>query len=154
MNGTFATIYLAPFNYHRVHMPCDGRLVKTVYVPGDLFSVNGTTATHLPRLFARNERLVAFFESDNGPFAMVLVGALIVSGIESVFHGLYRSPDRALQWNDEPKGEDGEDLNFKAGEEFGRFKLGSTVILLFPEDWKGDRVSASNDDVVWCGRKL
>ena len=61
INGTFATIYLAPFNYHRVHMPCDGRLIKTVYVPGELFSVNGTTATHLPRLFARNERLVAFF---------------------------------------------------------------------------------------------
>ena len=134
IGGQFATIYLAPNDYHRVHMPCNARLTKTVYVPGDLFSVNNTTAENIPRLFARNERLVAFFETDFGPMAMVLVGALIVAGIETVFHGFYKANKGELLWNENPLGKDGKPLKFKAGDEFGRFLLGSTVVLLMPAE--------------------
>lgn len=132
VHGDFATIYLAPRDYHRVHMPLDGRLIKTVYVPGDLYSVNQATATSVSRLFARNERLVAFFENEQGPFCMVLVGAMIVSGIETVFHGLYRTRPKELLWDDQPLDGQGEVIEFKRGDEFGRFLLGSTVILVTP----------------------
>lgn len=130
VNGDFATIYLAPSDYHRVHMPMDATLVKTVYVPGKLYSVNQATASSIPRLFAKNERLIAFFETAQGPLCMVLVGAMIVSGIETVFNGLYRTRQGELLWDDHPRSSDGEKIVFQKGDEFGRFLLGSTVILL------------------------
>lgn len=130
VNGDFATIYLAPSDYHRVHMPMDATLLKTVYVPGKLYSVNQATASSIPRLFAKNERLIAFFDTAQGPLCMVLVGAMIVSGIETVFNGLYRTRQGELLWNDQPLTSAGEQIIFKKGDEFGRFLLGSTVILL------------------------
>jgi phosphatidylserine decarboxylase len=129
-NGSFATIYLSPRDYHRVHMPADGKLLSTRYIPGDLFSVNDQTAQALPNLFARNERLVCEFESDNGNFAVVFVGAMLVAGIETVWGG-FETPGRgAIRENDLSDRQ----LSYKKGDEIGRFKFGSTVILLFQED--------------------
>jgi len=153
VGGQFATIYLAPNDYHRFHMPCAGKLLKTVYVPGDLFSVNHSTAANVPRLFARNERLVAFFEGDFGPFAMVCVGALIVSGIETIHHGLHKAPLRQLIWDDQPN-IDGNEVHFKAGDEFGRFRLGSTVILLWPKSADGISINLSKGERVVCGQSI
>ncbi|WP_151670309.1 archaetidylserine decarboxylase [Nitrincola schmidtii] len=131
INGEFATIYLSPKDYHRVHMPISGVLRETVYVPGDLWSVNQVTAEGVDQLFARNERLVAIFDTEIGPMAMVLVGAMIVAGIEVVWQGhvapVLKTP-LVL-------GKRYEDLiTLTRGEEMGRFKLGSTVILLFGEN--------------------
>ncbi len=135
-NGEFATIYLSPKDYHRVHMPMAGRLTKMIHVPGNLFSVNPLTARNVPNLFARNERVVAMFDTEVGPMAMVLVGATIVGSIETVWHGTITPPTRdKLQVWDYPV--DGE-FSLEKGQEMGRFKLGSTVVLLFPEnsiDW-------------------
>ncbi len=131
-DGRFATIYLAPRDYHRVHMPLAGRLTATHYVPGKLFSVNAVTAANVDRLFARNERLVCYFDTAAGPMAMVLVGAMIVAGIETVWSGQVAPPPRAPAARDFvslPK-----PVELARGEEMGRFKLGSTVILLFPKD--------------------
>jgi phosphatidylserine decarboxylase len=129
-NGSFATIYLSPRDYHRVHMPADGKLLSTRYIPGELFSVNDQTAQALPNLFARNERLVCEFESDNGNFAVVFVGAMLVAGIETVWGG-FETPGRGAirEANLSDR-----DLSYKKGDEIGRFKFGSTVILLFQED--------------------
>lgn len=129
--GEFATVYLSPKDYHRVHMPVAGRLSGTTYVPGKLFSVNGTTAENVDRLFARNERLVCFFDTDFGPVAMILVGAMIVAGIETVWEGQVAPPPKRPQSKDFLALPDAVEL--RKGEEMGRFKLGSTVILLFPE---------------------
>lgn len=131
-NGSFATIYLSPRDYHRVHMPCDGVLRKTIYIPGDLYSVNQTTAENVDQLFARNERLVAIFDTEHGPMAMVLVGAMIVAGIETVWDGQVAPPPRTPQHKqfDNQQGE----VRLCKGDEMGRFKLGSTVVLLFGED--------------------
>jgi phosphatidylserine decarboxylase len=131
-DGRFATIYLAPRDYHRVHMPLAGRLTATNYVPGKLFSVNTVTANNVDRLFARNERLVCYFDTAAGPMAMVLVGAMIVAGIETVWSGQVAPPPRAPVARDFvslPK-----PVELARGEEMGRFKLGSTVILLFPKN--------------------
>lgn len=131
--GKFMTIYLAPKDYHRVHMPYDGRLVKTIYIPGKLFSVNQATVESLNNLFAKNERLVCFFETKNGPMILILVGAMIVCGINTV-------------WN-MPKVE-GEiqtikhDIYLSKGQEMGSFSLGSTVILLSQENvnWESELI--------------
>lgn len=130
-NGEFATIYLSPKDYHRVHMPMTGKLTKMLHVPGKLFSVNPLTARNVPNLFARNERVVAMFDTDIGPMAMVLVGATIVGSIETVWEGTITPPTR-----DDVKVWDYQDQNItlEKGAEMGRFKLGSTVILLFPKD--------------------
>ncbi len=132
-NGKFATIYLSPKDYHRVHMPVDGKLRETIYVPGDLYSVNQTTAANVDQLFARNERLVAIFDTEYGPMAMVLVGAMIVAGIETVWSGqvapVPRQPVRH-RFDARPD----QDIRLARGQEMGRFKLGSTVILLFGPD--------------------
>jgi phosphatidylserine decarboxylase len=125
--GAFATIYLAPFNYHRIHMPARGRLLDTVYVPGRLFSVNGATARRVPRLFARNERVLTLFEGDFGPFAVVLVGALNVGSMATVWAGDITPAARRVIARI-PAGE----LQLEKGAELGRFNMGSTVILLFP----------------------
>ena len=132
-NGHFATLYLSPRDYHRIHMPCDGRLVRMVYVPGELFSVNPVTARGVPGLFARNERVVCVFESARGPFVLVLVGATIVGSMATVWHGVVNPPrgKTVRQWDypNEPTSA----IRLKQGEEMGRFLLGSTVVMLFPK---------------------
>jgi len=130
-NGHFATLYLSPRDYHRIHMPCDGRLTRMIYVPGALFSVNPTTARGVPGLFARNERVVCVFESAHGPFVLTLVGATIVGSMATVWHGVVNPPRPGVvrEWR-----YDGETaVNLKKGEEMGRFLLGSTVVMLFPK---------------------
>ena len=129
-NGHFATLYLSPRDYHRIHMPCAGELTRMVHVPGDLFSVNPTTARGVPGLFARNERVVCFFESAHGPFVLVLVGATIVGSMATVWHGQVNPPRTGVlrQW-DYAKGQ----VSLQQGEEMGRFLLGSTVVTLFPQ---------------------
>ncbi|WP_417581632.1 archaetidylserine decarboxylase [Nitrincola sp.] len=131
INGSFATIYLSPRDYHRVHMPLSGVLRETIYIPGDLWSVNQVTAEQVDQLFARNERLVALFDTEVGPMAMVLVGAMIVAGIEVVWQGqvapIQKSPLVLGKRYDDS-------ISLSKGDEMGRFKLGSTVILLFGQD--------------------
>ena len=128
-DGAFATIYLAPFNYHRVHMPLRGRLREAVYVPGRLFSVNAATASLVPRLFARNERVLTFFDSAFGEFALIMVGALNVGSIATVWAGDITPAARRVVTTLPPQ-----DVSLDKGEEFGRFNMGSTVILLFQEN--------------------
>lgn len=124
--GSFATIYLAPHDYHRIHMPCDGRLAEAVFVPGRLFSVNAATARGVPRLFARNERVLTLFDGDRGAFAVILVGALNVSSIATVWAGDIDPPGpRAVTRLAHA------DVRLPKGAELGRFNMGSTVILLF-----------------------
>ena len=130
VDGLFATLYLSPRDYHRIHMPCDGRLTRMVHVPGDLFSVNPTTARGVPGLFARNERVVCLFESAQGPFALVLVGATIVGSMATVWHGVVNPPrpGQVRTWHYEQA-----PVALRQGDEMGRFLLGSTVVLLFPK---------------------
>ena len=127
--GSFATIYLAPFNYHRVHMPLKGRLRETVYVPGRLFSVNSVTASRVPRLFARNERVLTWFDTAFGEFALILVGALNVGSIATVWAGDITPAPRRAATALPPQ-----EVSLEKGEELGRFNMGSTVILLFQKD--------------------
>ncbi len=129
--GEFATLYLSPRDYHRIHMPCEGRLRRMVHVPGALFSVNPTTARGVPGLFARNERVVCLFESAQGPFVLTLVGATIVGSMATVWHGVVNPPRPGAlrEWTYT----DGE-VTLARGAEMGRFLLGSTVVLLFPRD--------------------
>ncbi len=129
-DGSFATLYLSPKDYHRIHMPCSGRLQRMIYVPGELFSVNPTTARAVPGLFARNERVVCIFESANGPFALVLVGATIVGSMATVWHGVVNSKrsGELQEWR-----YDDQAVDLQQGAEMGRFLLGSTVVLLFPK---------------------
>lgn len=128
-NGGFATLYLSPKDYHRIHMPCDGRLTRMLHVPGDLFSVNPTTARGVPGLFARNERVVCVFEGAQGPFVLVLVGATIVGSMATVWHGVVNPPRPGVprDWR-----YDDRDIRLARGDEMGRFLLGSTVVMLFP----------------------
>ncbi|MDP3651859.1 MAG: archaetidylserine decarboxylase [Rhodoferax sp.] len=128
-NGSFATLYLSPRDYHRIHMPCDGRLRRMIYVPGDLFSVNPTTARGVQGLFARNERVVCVFDSDRGPFVLTLVGATIVGSMATVWHGQVNPPRRPhiCEWQYAEGA-----VTLRQGEEMGRFLLGSTVVMLFP----------------------
>ncbi len=133
-NGKFATVYLSPKDYHRVHMPAAGKLLSSRYIPGALFSVNDTTAARVPGLFARNERLVCEFETVLGPMVVVLVGAMIVAGIETVWQS------SAGSWPVTTTDHSEENRHFDAGDELGRFYLGSTAIILFERD----RVTWSN----------
>jgi len=128
-NGSFANIYLSPKDYHRIHMPCDGRLTRMIYIPGKLFSVNPVTAQGVPNLFARNERVVCVFESEHGPFVLTLVGATIVGSMATVWHGVV-NPPRTKQVREWQYGS--EEIRLRKGEEMGRFLLGSTVVMLFP----------------------
>ena len=130
-DGNFATLYLSPKDYHRVHMPCSGRLTRMIYIPGTLFSVNPGTVRGVPSLFARNERVVCVFESERGPFVLVLVGATIVGSISTVWHGVV-NPRRAGQLRDWRY--DSQARMFEKGDEMGRFLLGSTVVMLFPKN--------------------
>ena len=146
-DGSFATIYLAPSNYHRVHMPFSGTLTKTRYVPGTLFSVNNTTAANVPDLFARNERLVCMFDTKYGKAAVVMVGAMIVAGIETVATGKITRTDDIQEAD--------HDMQFAAGDELGRFYLGSTAIVVMPKAAKSDWLdSMQADSVVQMGQLL
>jgi len=129
-HGAFATLYLSPRDYHRVHMPCDGRLTRMIYVPGDLFSVNPATARGVPNLFARNERVVCVFEGEFGPFIMTMVGATIVGSIATVWHGAVNASryNNLREWHYNEQR-----VELKKGDEMGRFLLGSTVVMLFPQ---------------------
>lgn len=129
-DGHFATLYLAPKDYHRVHMPCAGSLKRMIHVPGELFSVNPVTARGVPGLFARNERVVCLFDTDHGPMALVLVGATIVGSMATVWHGVVNPPRTGTvrEWTYAPG-----EVRLRQGEEMGRFLLGSTVVLLWPK---------------------
>jgi len=142
-NGSFATIYLSPKDYHRIHMPCDGTLRRMVHVPGDLFSVNPATARGVPGLFARNERVVCVFDGAHGPFVLVLVGATIVGSMATSWHGVVNPPRpgmvRAWDYADGA-------VRLRQGDEMGQFLLGSTVVLLWPApgvvfnaEWRAER---------------
>jgi phosphatidylserine decarboxylase len=140
-HGSFATLYLSPKDYHRIHMPCDGRLTRMIYVPGELFSVNPVTARGVPGLFARNERVVCVFESldePSRPFVLILVGATIVGSMATVWHGVINPPrtGKIREWH---YGEQADEkrIVLKRGEEMGRFLLGSTVVMLFPQQPAG-----------------
>jgi phosphatidylserine decarboxylase len=143
-HGSFANLYLSPKDYHRLHMPCDGKLSRMIYVPGALFSVNPTTARGVPNLFARNERVVCVFESpEHGPFVMVLVGATIVGSMATVWHGVVnpKRTNKPSEWTYVDQ-----DIVLKKGEEMGRFLLGSTIVMLFRtgaivfnDDWAPER---------------
>ncbi len=130
-DGIFATLYLSPKDYHRIHMPCDGLLTRMIYIPGALFSVNPTTARGVPGLFARNERVVCVFESAHGPFVLVLVGATIVGSMATVWHGVVNPPRRpnVHEWSYADR-----EIVLNKGAEMGRFMLGSTVVMLFPKN--------------------
>lgn len=128
--GEAISIYLSPKDYHRIHMPCAGRLRRMVHVPGSLYSVNPATVAGVPGLFARNERVVCLFDSDFGPFVLTLVGAMVVGSMQTVWHGLI-NPSRSgtlREWR-----YDDQDIRLARGEEMGRFLLGSTVVMLFPK---------------------
>jgi phosphatidylserine decarboxylase len=133
-DGHFACLYLSPKDYHRIHMPCAGLLRRMVYVPGDLFSVNPTTARGVPGLFARNERVVCVFDTPHGPFINVLVGATIVGSMATTWHGVVNPPRtgevREWRYGDD---KDAQAISFQQGDEMGRFLLGSTVVMLWPK---------------------
>ena len=149
--GSFATIYLSPRDYHRVHIPIEGKLKRTRYIPGSLFSVNDMTAQALPGLFARNERLVCEFESnDAGTFAVIFVGAILVAGIETVWSGFETPGLGAVRDTDFS----GQSLNFMKGDEIGRFKFGSTVILLFQNQAANWEDSINANAAVQMGQKI
>jgi phosphatidylserine decarboxylase len=152
INGQFATIYLSPRDYHRVHMPIAGTLRESIYIPGDLYSVNQVTAAGVDNLFARNERLVAIFDTELGPMAMVLVGAMIVAGIETVWNGQVAPLPRQPLVLDAAPGQ--KQVQLAAGEEMGRFKLGSTVILLFGPEVMGWAEQLAAGDAVVMGRSI
>lgn len=142
-DGDFATIYLSPRDYHRIHMPCAGELRRMIHVPGSLYSVNPATARAIPGLFARNERVVCHFETAHGPLALVLVGATIVGSMATVWHGQVNPPRprEPRHWHYAPG-----EVRLAQGQEMGRFLLGSTVILLWPRgiarlnpDWEAQR---------------
>jgi phosphatidylserine decarboxylase len=153
MGGDFATVYLSPKDYHRVHMPLTGTLKEMVYVPGRLFSVNQTTAENVPELFARNERVVCLFDTERGPMAVVLVGAMIVASIETVWAGLITPPKRALKtfrYDEAARAP----IVLEKGAELGRFKLGSTAVVLFgPEQVQWAEGLAANSPVK-MGQRL
>jgi phosphatidylserine decarboxylase len=130
-NGVFTTIYLSPKDYHRLHMPLTGTLREMVHIPGRLFSVNTATTNSVPGLFARNERVAVIFDTEAGPMALILVGAIFVSSIETVWHGVVTPPSitGVQSWR---YGDNAPTLNI--GEEMGRFNMGSTIIVLFGED--------------------
>ncbi|MEO7689141.1 MAG: archaetidylserine decarboxylase [Sphingomonas sp.] len=131
-HGSFANLYLSPRDYHRLHMPCNGALTRMIYVPGALFSVNPVTARGVPKLFARNERVVCVFESpDYGTFVMVLVGATIVGSIATAWHGVVnpKRTGKMFEWTYADQA-----IALKKGEEMGRFLLGSTIVMLFGQD--------------------
>lgn len=151
IGGSFATVYLSPKDYHRVHMPLAGTLETMIHVPGDLFSVNDTTAENVPRLFARNERVVASFNTDNGPMVVILVGAMIVASIETVWAGLVTPIKKQCHTTQYQKTSD---ITLEKGAEMGRFKLGSTAIVLFGKEAAQWNESLDAGTPVTMGEKM
>jgi phosphatidylserine decarboxylase len=150
-NGFFHTVYLAPRDYHRVHMPMDARLERMIHVPGRLFSVSPATVREVPDLFARNERVVCLFDSSHGPLALVLVGAMLVSSMETVWAGTITPPyGRKITRGDWSR----RDIRLQRGEEMGRFNMGSTVIMLLPATTISALDNYGPDDIVLMGQKL
>ncbi len=150
-NGLFTTLYLSPRDYHRIHMPVAGTLREVIHVPGKLFSVNPVTTRRVPGLFARNERVVCLFDTDCGPMAMVLVGAIFVASIETVWQGVITPPagKEIRRWDYSDKG-----IRLKAGEEMGRFNMGSTVIIAFAHDRVRWEENISEGTPVRFGQRL
>ncbi|MFO0123552.1 MAG: archaetidylserine decarboxylase [Inhella sp.] len=133
-DGHFATLYLSPKDYHRIHMPCAGTLREMIWVPGSLYSVNPATAKALPGLFAKNERVVCVFDTAHGPFVLVLVGATIVGSMATTWHGVVNPPrlKDVKRWTYE-----NQSITLQQGQEMGRFLLGSTVVMLWPKHENG-----------------
>ncbi|HEX4911091.1 MAG TPA: archaetidylserine decarboxylase [Permianibacter sp.] len=155
-DGLFATLYLSPKDYHRIHMPCKGKLRLMRYIPGDLFSVNPLTARAVPGLFARNERVVCVFDGEHGPFVQVLVGATIVGSMATVWHGVVNPPRPGVitEWR-----YDDQNIVLEQGAEMGRFLLGSTVVALFPKnvytlnpDWQPTRAIRMGEMMATAAR--
>ncbi|WP_417566345.1 archaetidylserine decarboxylase [Marinobacter sp.] len=139
--GEFSTIYLSPKDYHRIHMPTAGTLREMIHIPGKLFSVNPATAENVPNLFARNERVVCMFDTDSGPLALVLVGAMIVGSVETRWNGVVVPSGNQVNAT---RYEGEQAIRFAKGEEMGRFRLGSTVIMVMPKGavtWNSDQVA-------------
>ena len=153
MGGSFSTVYLSPKDYHRVHMPLTGILREMVYIPGRLFSVNQTTAENVPELFARNERVACIFDTEQGPMAVVLVGAMVVASIETVWAGLITPPLRALRSYDYSQAAR-QPITLEKGAELGRFKLGSTAIVLFGPYHVTWSTELQADSAVKVGQRL
>lgn len=132
-NGDFITTYLSPSDYHRVHMPCDATLRKMIYVPGELFSVNPFLAQHIPNLFARNERVICEFDTEFGPMVQILVGATVTASISTIWAGIINPPrpNEVVEYHYDTEGEQA--IKLQKGQEMGAFRLGSTVINLFPQ---------------------
>ncbi len=151
VNGNFLTAYLSPKNYHRIHMPVTGRLQKMIHVPGDLFSVNPYTVMHVSSLFARNERVVCLFETEHGPMALILVGAVIVASIAMVWHGVVTPPSSTSiqQWDYGDK-----NVVLNRGDEMGRFLLGSTAIVLFGPNRVSWDTALSSDNPLKLGQTV
>ncbi|HET7308228.1 MAG TPA: archaetidylserine decarboxylase [Gammaproteobacteria bacterium] len=152
--GSFATLYLAPRDYHRVHMPLDGTLERMIYIPGRLFSVNPATTRAVPRLFARNERVAMLFATPAGPMAVVMVGAMLVGSIETVWAGEITPPPgkRIREWRYGDGGTPA--VTLTRGEEVGRFNMGSTVILLFARDAVEWAAGLGADSRVLVGQRI
>lgn len=150
-DGQFVTIYLSPKDYHRVHCPMDAELKHMTYVPGRLFSVSGATTTAIPTVFARNERVILHFKGDQGPFAMVLVGAMLVASIETPFAGIITPPGHTVHhWNYHR----GAHLKFAQGDEVGRFQYGSTVIMVLPKEGYQLHQHLADEQPVRMGESL
>lgn len=150
-NGFFHTVYLSPRDYHRVHMPADGTLQRMIHVPGRAFSVSPATVRQVPNLFARNERVVSLFETPHGPMALVLVGAMLVSSMDTVWSGTVTPPHgKRIQTGDWSR----RDIRLARGEEMGRFNMGSTVILLWPPGAVSSLEDFEPGEVVQMGVKL
>ncbi|XHF86697.1 archaetidylserine decarboxylase [Vibrio sp. HN007] len=151
-DGEFATLYLSPSDYHRVHMPCDGTLRQMIYVPGELYSVNPLTTEHVPGLFAKNERVVCIFDTEFGPMAHILVGATIVGSIEVVWSGTITPPRGNTVYRWDYPSEGNKAVVLKKGDEMGRFKLGSTVINMFAKGKVTFDKSMANGEKTVLGR--
>ena len=150
-NGQFITIYLSPRDYHRIHMPCSGTLVEQTHIPGRLFSVAKHTVNTIKGIFARNERVIASFDTEHGPMAMILVGAVNVAAIETVWHGLITPPKGETVTS---KNYNGKDIALEKGNEMGRFNMGSTVILLFENGAPKLKDSLEVDQTLKLGESL
>ena len=149
--GQFITIYLSPRDYHRIHMPCSGKLVEQTHIPGRLFSVAKHTVNTIKGIFARNERVIASFETEHGPMAMILVGAINVAAIETVWAGLITPPKGETMTS---KNYTSKEISLEKGEEMGRFNMGSTVILLFAKDAPKLSDSLKEDQSLKMGEAL
>ncbi|MBI4006211.1 MAG: phosphatidylserine decarboxylase [Gammaproteobacteria bacterium] len=152
-DGVFATFYLSPRDYHRIHMPRDGQLQKMIYIPGKLFAVNTYTTRVVKNLFARNERVISLFETDTGPMAIIMVGAMLVSSMETVWAGQI-TPAKNREITNQSYLEQNKKIKLRHGEEIGRFNMGSTVILLFSKDAVEWSSNLQQDQLVSMGEKL